>query len=111
MTNLISDLPTKLPDELVTVLAESEHVRIERIVSTGHASDENFWYDQSEAEWVVVLQGEAKLMLADGPTQKLTPGDYLLIPPHQKHRVEWTSPDQPTVWLAVFFRETESSPS
>jgi len=26
-----------------------------------------------------------------------------LIAAHRKHRVEWTTPDEPTVWLAVFF--------
>ena len=30
----------------------------------------------------------------------LAPGDYVLIPPHVRHRVEWTDADEPTVWLA-----------
>ena len=36
--NLFSAVPSKLPVKLVVRLAESKHVRIERIVSTGHAS-------------------------------------------------------------------------
>ena len=105
MANLFTDLPTTLPEELVEVLAENQHVRIERIVSTGHASPEGFWYDQDEAEWVVVLKGEAKLLFEDGASVEMTPGDHVLIPAHRKHRVEWTMPDEPTVWLAVFYRD------
>ncbi len=103
MSNLLAGLPTDLPEELVDVLAENSQVRIERIVSTGHASPEGFWYDQQRNEWLVVLQGEARLRFenADQPIH-LKPGDHVNIPARQRHRVEWTSPDEPTVWLAVF---------
>ncbi len=104
MNNLFADLPTDLPEELVEVLAENKHVRIERIVSTGHASPDDFWYDQDKTEWVVVLKGEAKLLFEgdDGPVH-MRPGDYINIPAHRKHRVEWTKPDDPTIWLAVHY--------
>lgn len=104
MANLFFDLPTSAPDELVDVVAESDDVRIERIVSTGHRSPPGFWYDQDTDEWVVVLRGEAKLLL-EGDTESihLKPGDHLNIPAHRKHRVDWTSPNEPTVWLAVFY--------
>lgn len=104
MNNLFADLPTALPEERIEVLAESQHVRIERIVSTGQASPSGFWCDQDEAEWVVVLKGEARLHFEgdDEPTT-MRPGDHVLIPPHRKHRVEWTTPDEPTMWLAVFY--------
>jgi len=90
--------------ELVETLAESKHVCIERIVSTGHASAEGFWYDQEQTEWVVVLKGESKLLF-EGETQPvhLKPGDHVTIPPHRRHRVEWTTPNEPTIWLAVFY--------
>ncbi len=103
MTNLFADLPSQLPEELLTTLFSAENVRIERIVSHGHSSPEGFWYDQDEAEWVVVLKGAARLRFEDesSPTE-LRLGDSLLIPAHRKHRVEWTTPDEPTVWLAVF---------
>ncbi len=102
--NLLSPLPSNLPVELVVRLAASKHVRIERIVSTGHASPKGFWYDQHDAEWVVVLKGEAKLLF-DGETQPvhLKVGDHVTIPAHRRHRVEWTTPNEPTVWLAVFY--------
>ena len=106
MPNLFDNLPESLPEELIETLVSNPQVRIERIVSTGHTSPEGFWYDQAESEWVIVLQGEAKLRF-EGETQPrhLKPGDHVHIPAHQKHRVDWTSPKEPTVWLAVFFQE------
>ena len=102
--HLFDDLPSSLPEELTEVLAQSQKVRIERIVSIGHSSPEGFWYDLAESEWVMVLKGEAKLLL-EGELEPLTMqlGDHILIPAHRKHRVEWTTPDEPTVWLAVFY--------
>jgi cupin 2 domain-containing protein len=104
--NLLNNVPTDLPEEFVEVLAENPHVRIERIVSIGHASPDGFWYDQDQHEWVVVLKGRARLLF-DGDEQavEMGMGDWINIPAHRKHRVEWTTPDGPTVWLAVFFRE------
>lgn len=103
--NLFANLPAQLPQELCEVLAESssQSVRIERIISTGHHSPPDFWYDQHQQEWVVVLQGQARFSYDDGQSWTLGPGDYLLIPARQKHRVDWTTPDLPTVWLAIFF--------
>jgi cupin 2 domain-containing protein len=100
--NLLSNLPTHLPEEITTVLQEGHGVRIERIVSTGHRSPEGFWYDQFEHEWVIVLQGAAKLQFEDRVVE-MKGGDWINIPARQKHRVEWTCPDEPTVWLAVFY--------
>ena len=96
------NLPRHLSEELTTVLQEGHGVRIERIVSTGYKSPEWFWYDQPEHEWVMVMTGAARLQFENHMIE-LMPGDYLNIPAHEKHRVEWTSPDEPTVWLAVFY--------
>jgi cupin 2 domain-containing protein len=62
-----------------------------------------FWYDEDQHEWVVVLKGAARLRFEDEPVE-MKPGDFVNIPAHRKHRVEWTTPDEPTVWLAVFYR-------
>jgi len=106
MPNLFADLPNNLPKELIEVLAENKHVRIERIVSIGHGSPDGFWYDQEEHEWVVVLKGEAKLLFdGDDEPIHMKPGDHITIPAHRKHRVEWTTSDEPTVWLAVFYKD------
>ena len=103
-SNLFSNLPGHLPDELFTTLLEAKNLRIERIVSQGHCSPEGFWYDQNQHEWVLVLQGAAQLTI-EGETKELKPGDSLNIPAHQKHRVDWTIPVEPTIWLAVFYDE------
>ena len=106
MSNLFQPLPDGLPEELTEVLAESRSVRIERIISAGHASPEGFWYDQDEHEWVVVLKGAAKLRFeADEKPRELGPGDFVQIPAHRRHRVEWTTAEQTTVWLAVFYKD------
>jgi cupin 2 domain-containing protein len=104
--NLFTGLPAGLPDELFETLAERRSVRIERIVSHGHASVPGFWYDQQQHEWIVLLKGAARLGFEDR-TVELKPGDFLNIPAHQKHRVEWTTPNAPTVWLAVHYRDGE----
>jgi cupin 2 domain-containing protein len=102
--NLFADIPANVPDELFEVLAEGHNVRIERIVSTGQASPADFWYDQDQAEFIVVLKGEAELHFeGEDALIHLMPGDHMTIPSHRRHRVEWTTPDEPTVWLVVFF--------
>ena len=101
-SNLFVDLPSHLPDELFTILLEAANVRIERIVSHGHTSPEGFWFDQDQHEWVLLLKGAAKLRFEDGIIE-MRPGDIVNIPAHKKHRVEWTTPDDPTVWLAVHY--------
>lgn len=103
MPNLFSSIPAVLPDELTEVYLQAESVRIERIVSQGHASPPGFWYDQAEHEWVLVVQGAAKLRFED-ETVEMKRGDFIKIAPHRKHRVEWTTPDEPTIWLAVFYK-------
>ena len=106
MKNLFQDLQNNLPEELIETVIENNHVRIERIVSTGQTSPSDFWYDQEEAEWVIVLKGEAKILFEgeENPLH-LKSGDHINIPAHKKHRVEWTSTEEPTIWLAVFYKE------
>lgn len=102
MKNLFADIPQEISSELIQTLATSDRVRIERIVSYGHASPDGFWFNQDQHEWVVVLKGAARLRFAD-ETVEMKPGDFVNIPAHRKHRVEWTSPDEPTIWLAVHY--------
>ena len=76
--------------------------RVERIVSTGQATPPGEWYDQDGDEWVVLLSGAAGLLFeGEAAARPLEPGDWVLIPAHARHRVEWTAADEPTVWLAV----------
>jgi cupin 2 domain-containing protein len=101
--NLVHDLPAPGGGEIVERLAGHAAVRIERIVSRGEASPEGFWYDQDEAEFVLLLAGAARLRFDDGEAMALGPGDWVDIARHRRHRVDWTDPDQPTVWLVVFY--------
>lgn len=102
--NLFQHIPAELPEEISESLLASGKLRIERIVSKGHRSAPDFWYDQDENEWVLLLKGEAGLRFAnDAQVMHLMPGMYVNIPAHQKHRVEWTHADEETVWLAVFY--------
>lgn len=102
--NLLHNIPAQLPDEIVETLAAAGPTRIERIVSRGHASPPGFWYDQEQHEWVLLIQGAARLRIAGREAvMHLGPGDYVNIPAHVRHRVDWTAPDAETVWLAVFY--------
>lgn len=101
--NLFAYIPTHLPEELMTTLAAGNNVRIERIVSKGHRSAPGFWYDQDEHEWVVLLKGAAALRFEEGDRLlQLREGDHVHIAAHERHRVEWTSDNTETIWLAVF---------
>jgi len=100
--NLFDDLPAQLPAELVQSLLSARSLRVERIISHGHASPNGSWYDQPEHEFVVVLRGAAQLRFEEGLLD-LTAGSFINIPAHKRHRVEWTDPDQPTIWLAVHY--------
>ena len=103
-SNIFTDIPGQLPEELFDCIIKQENVIIERIVSNGHVTPAGQWYDQKRDEWVILLQGQATLLFEKNQRRvKLSPGDYVLIPAHTRHRVEWTLPDFNTVWLAVHF--------
>ena len=104
MNNLLADIPADLPEELITTILEASNLRVERIVSHGHASPEGFWYGQNQNECVILLKGLARLTI-DGNVHPvdMKPGDFVTIPAHAKHRVEWTTPDEPTIWLAIHY--------
>ena len=104
ITNLLADLPQHLPTELVETLVHANSVRIERIVSDGHVSPAGFWYDQDQNEWVLLIQGAARLQFRDELVE-MKPGDFLNIPAHRKHRVDWTRPDEQTIWLAIHYND------
>ena len=105
LSNLFRDLPASLAAELVDVLVDAPGVTLERIVSLGHATPEGEWYDQETNEWVIVLRGRAALRFEDDSAPRvLEPGDHVLIAAHRRHRVEWTEPAAPTVWLALHWR-------
>ena len=101
-TNIFADIPEQLSDELFECIIKKDNVLVERIVSNGHVTPAGQWYDQKGDEWVILLQGQATLLFEKNQQLiNLIPGDYLLIPAHTRHRVEWTLPDFNTLWLAI----------
>lgn len=102
--NLLVDLPSVLPEELIEELVRTPGARLERIVSRGHRTPEGEWYDQEWDEWVVVLAGRARLRIEGDPSViALKAGDSLVLPAHVRHRVEWTDPAVSTVWVALHY--------
>jgi len=102
--NLYRDIPADLPLESFEALLQTGAFRLERILSRGHAAPKDEWYDQDRPEWVLLLQGSAGLRI-EGQTKliHLQPGDFLTLPAHLRHRVEWTDPECDTVWLALHY--------
>ena len=104
LRNIRNDIPGHLPDELTEILVHSSDIKIERIVSMGHATPAGQWYDQDQNEFVILLEGEASLEFDEPPnTIDMKSGDHMTIPAHVRHRVVWTKPDSYCIWLAVFY--------
>jgi cupin 2 domain-containing protein len=102
--NLFDALPSVLATEELQTLVATGSLRLVRIVSTGQASPPEEWYDQPDHEWVVLLKGAAAIRFEDEDSARtLGPGDFLSIPAHVRHRVEWTAASEPTVWLALHY--------
>ncbi len=101
--NILGGIPESLPEELEQVLAENEHVSIRRILSRGHSTPAQGWYEQQDHEWVLVLKGEGIIEFADNSECHMFEGDYCYIPALKKHRVKWTREQEVTVWLAIHF--------
>lgn len=83
-----------------TLFRAAGNVRVERVISHGHATPDGQWYDQEQDEWVAVITGEAVIGYDGGGETRLGAGDHVLIPKHVRHRVLRTS--SPCVWLTVF---------
>ncbi len=104
--NVFQSFPDPLAGEAIEALVETPGLRLERIVSHGHATPPGQWYDQARSEWVLLLRGAARLRFeAEPDAHALVPGDWLLIPAGSRHRVEWTASGEPTVWLALHYQE------
>jgi cupin 2 domain-containing protein len=100
--NLFNNIPGSIPDEIFETIISTSSIKIERIISKGQKSAPDFWYDQEQSEWILVLQGEARVQFED-KTRCLASGDYINIAPHQKHRIDWTTSEEETIWLAIFY--------
>ena len=102
--NIFELIPAELDTEVFETLAESENVKIERIVSKGQSSPETGWYDQQCNEWIMVLAGDAIITFEGGEEVRLVAGSYINISAHKKHKVSHTNPDTQTIWLAIHYK-------
>jgi cupin 2 domain-containing protein len=95
-SNLFADaLPPAIGERFDTLLAHGR-VEIERIVSSSQPDQTE--YRQTQDEWVVLLQGEAELVVEGRPVQ-LQAGQHLFIAAGTPHTVRRTSSG--AMWLAV----------
>jgi len=93
--NLYTYLTPKNGEDFTTLL-EHKNIKINRIVSSTNV--EPIEYVQEEDEWLVLLEGEATLLLDDKETV-LTKGETLFIPAKTPHSVLKTKEN--TLWLTV----------
>jgi len=101
MPNLLADIPSQILNEQFEEIVSKPGIRIERILSNGHTTENGKWYDQTQDEWVLILKGAGSIEYPDGRIDHLQAGDHLRIPAGTKHRVAHT--EKPTVWLAIHF--------
>jgi len=101
--NILKNIPKDLAEEVFETIFLKDGLKIERIISKGHTTPTEQWYDQDSNEWVILLEGEAILSFEDSEDVKLSTGDYINIPAHKKHRVSWTTPNKETIWLAIHY--------
>ncbi len=99
---LLKNIPTESKDEIFETLIEKKDIKIERIISYGQTTPEDYWYDQEQDEFVLILDGFAKIKYENGKIIELKKGSSLYIKAHEKHQVIYTS--NPTIWLAIFFK-------
>ena len=110
-SNLFADLPADVPDELFQTLLTAEKPPRPAHRLAQPRLTENFWYDQNEHEWVLLVRGAGPLALEGEEPLDLTPGSFVNIPAHRRHRVDWTDPAQPTIWLAIHYSSSERESS
>ena len=102
--NIFDKIKINKKEEIFEILFQNRVVKIEKIVSNGQTSKPNFWYNQNEIEFVILLSGKAQIEFKD-KILDLKEGDYYIIPAHCKHRVAFTDLEKPTIWLAVFIKK------
>lgn len=101
--NIFANIATKIDKESFEDILSTEGIKIERIISKGHTTPKDKWYDQNTNEWVIVLKGKAVLSFQNSDDVELEKGDYINIPAHTKHKVAWTTPEGETIWLAIHY--------
>ena len=103
INNIFENIPTNLEEEVFENIISNDALKIQRIVSYGHTTEEFQWYDQEDNEWVILLKGAAILSIENEEDINLNIGEYVNIPAHKKHRVSWTLENEETIWLVVHY--------
>ena len=99
MKNLLDNISSHSDSELFETIAESNHTKVERIVSYGQTTPDDQPYHQTHDEWVMVIKGKSNLKIEHIGEITLLANDSILIPKNHRHWVTYTS--NPTIWLAV----------
>jgi cupin 2 domain-containing protein len=108
--NILEVIGHSQEGEITENLLDGQDFRLERIVSMGQRTPDGEWYDQSADEWVALLTGKAQLRFeGSNDVINLDAGDYLNIPAHRRHRIEWTAPSEPTIWIAIHYSAKTTS--
>jgi|SRR3989338_454856 len=102
--NFFSKIPKSIPKELFETIVSSNDFKIEKIISKGHKTKKDYWYDQDNNESVLILNGSAELLFENEELIKMKEGEYIIIPAHKKHRVEKTDEKKETIWLTIFYK-------
>ena len=100
--NIFDKIIVDKEEENFFEIFKNETIKIEKIVSNGQISPENFWYEQEKSEFILLLEGFAILEFENREVE-LKKGDCLNIEAMEKHRVKFTSLNEPTIWFAVFY--------
>ena len=100
--NIFEQIIVDKSEEIFFEIFKNESIKVEKIVSNGQKSPENFWYEQEKSEFILLLEGFAILEFENREVE-LKKGDCINIKAKQKHRVKFTSLDEPTIWFAVFY--------
>ena len=100
--NIFDKIIVDKEEENFFEIFKNETIKIEKIVSNGQISPENLWYEQEKSEFILLLEGFAILEFENREVE-LKKGDCINIKAKQKHRVKFTSLDEPTIWFAVFY--------
>jgi len=102
-SNIFEHIPKDLQEEIFEDIVKTDKLQIQRIISKGDSTLDSKWYNQTDNEWVIILQGEAILSFKESKDIKLKTGDYINIQAHIVHKVLWTTPDTETIWLAIHY--------
>lgn len=59
--NIFDEILIDKNEEIFFEIFKNEKIKIEKIVSNGQKSPDNFWYEQEESEYILLLEGFAIL--------------------------------------------------